>query len=65
MPVPLIKHLARETNKSVAEVEGMWEAAKEQADKKFKERDDHYWAYVVAVTKRKAGVKDDSGNQEK
>ena len=59
MPVPLLKHLAKETGKTLAQAEEAWEAAKREADKKFKSRDSHYWSYVTATTKRKLGIRDE------
>lgn len=60
MPVPLLKHLAKETGKSLSDAEKAWDEAKGQADKKFGDKkDDSYWSYVTSVTKKKLGVKDD------
>lgn len=64
MPVPYLKKLAKESDKTLAELEEYWEEAKSQADKKFETRDAAYWAYVVSIVKRRAGVKSEEGGQK-
>jgi hypothetical protein len=56
MPVPYLKKLAEESDKTLAELEEYWEEAKAQADKKFETRDAAYWKYVTAIVKHRAGV---------
>jgi len=38
-------------------VERYWDEAKKQADKKFKTKDSHYWAYVSRITKNRAALR--------
>ena len=56
MPTATMKKYAEQSGKSVEEVEQIWEESKKEADKKFKKRDSHYWAYVNATTKKKLGL---------
>lgn len=62
MPVKALKAYAEESGKSMAEVEKAWAEAKEEADKKFKKKDLHYWAYVNATTRAKLGLKKQSAS---
>ncbi len=57
MPVPVLKEFAKESNKTLAELEQYWEEAKEQADEKFETRDESFWKYVTTIVKRRAGIK--------
>lgn len=61
MPVKALKIYAEESGKTLAEAEKAWAEAKDEADKKFKKKDVHYWAYVNATTRAKLGLK----NKEK
>lgn len=65
MPVPAIKKWSSMTGKSEKDCEKAWEEAKKAADKKFKTKDSHYWAYVTITTKRKLGVEKIEKEQEK
>lgn len=65
MPVPALQKWSKMTGKSLKECEKAWEDAKKQADKKFKTRDSHYWAYVTIVTERKLGVEKIKKEEEK
>lgn len=60
MPAAVVISYAKQSGKTVQEVEDIWNAAKKEADEKFKGRpkDDHYWRYVNSVTKAKCGIKD-------
>lgn len=53
MPTPIIKTFAKETGKSLAEVEKLWDESKELA--KQKGLDDNY-AYIVGILKNKLGI---------
>jgi len=57
MPVKSLKAYAKESGKSMKEVEKAWEEAKAEADKKFKKKDFHYWAYTNKVCREKLGLK--------
>lgn len=63
MPVPYLKKLAEESDKTLAELEQYWEEAKAEADKKFEARNESYWAYVTSVVKRRAGVEKKQGEK--
>jgi len=56
MPTQAIKNYAKESGKTVAEVEAMWEDCKVTARKKFEKEDSQYWAYVNGCVKRKLGI---------
>ena len=56
MPAATVKSIASKSGKTVAEVEKLWDETKAAAAKKFPKKDAHYWAYVNAVTHRKAGL---------
>jgi hypothetical protein len=59
MPAPVVKSYAKDSGKNKDTVEGYWDDAKKQADKKFKgKKDNHYWSYVNSITKKRSGVKD-------
>lgn len=59
MPVPMLKSFAKKSGKSVGEVETLWAEAKSAADKKFKKKDGHYWAYVNATVQARLGLKEE------
>jgi len=64
MPVAVLHKYAKESGKSLQEVESYWDEAKKQADKKFDgKKDEHYWAYVHAIVKRRCGL-DDEGKRK-
>jgi hypothetical protein len=54
MPANQLLALHKSTRVPLAKLEEYWEAAKLQADKKFGERDSHYWAYVSRITSNRA-----------
>ncbi len=56
MPTPMIKKFAAETGKSVRAVEALWNRAKKIADKKFKQKDAHYYAYTTSILKNMIGL---------
>lgn len=56
MPVKSLAAYAKESGKSIKEVEQAWEEAKAEADKKFKKKDYHYWSYVNATCRAKLGL---------
>lgn len=53
MPVPALKNLAKETGKSLDDLERYWDEAKAQV--KPGDADDK-WAMVMAIVKRRAGA---------
>jgi len=55
MPSSLINKYAQETKKPVAEVEKIWDEAKEAAGKKFKPGS-QYWAYVNGTVRKRLGL---------
>ena len=58
MPTKTLKAWAKEANKTIDEAEACWEKAKDQASKKFKKEDEHFWAYVNTTTRKCLGLKD-------
>lgn len=60
MPNAVVKAFADQAEVSVSKVEGYWDWAKAQADKKFKKKGPGYWAYVNALTQRRLGLKETS-----
>jgi hypothetical protein len=57
MPSSVVKSYAKRAGVSVEKAEKAWEDAKKQADKKFKEKDEHYWSYVSITTQMKLGIR--------
>jgi hypothetical protein len=57
MPTKVLEKYAKQSKKTVKQAEACWEKAKQAADKKFKEKDSQYWAYVNASTKKCLGIK--------
>lgn len=58
MPSDVVKSLAKKSGKTVAEVETIWEEAKEETDKKYGRTNKIYWAYVTSIVKKRLGIKD-------
>jgi hypothetical protein len=58
MPAAVIASIAKKSGKSKSDIEKIWDEEKKHAKKKFKTEDEHYWAYVTAVTKRRSGLKE-------
>ena len=57
MPSNVVKSYAKQSGKSIQEVEAIWNEAKNDAYKKFGEKeDDRFWSYVNAVTKKRCGL---------
>lgn len=58
MPAATVKSYAQKSGKSVSTVEKYWEAAKKSADAawKGKKKDEHYWAYVSGIVKKRCGL---------
>lgn len=59
MPAAYVKSLAKETGKSVAEVEKRWNKAKEIAKDEYpdvKEESDRFYAIVTGIFKKIEGV---------
>lgn len=65
MPAAVLKTYAEESGKSMKEVEDAWEEAKKSGDKRFKERNGDYWAWVNVVTQRKLGIDQKKKEKEK
>ena len=61
MPNSLVKRFAKDSNRTVPEVEEIWSNAKKQADEAFKDKpkDSHYWAFVNSQVQKKLGLKKD------
>jgi hypothetical protein len=59
MPTSLLKAYAKESKKTIEEVEKCWDKSKHQADAVFKdkEKDGNYWAFVNAETRKCLGLK--------
>ena len=54
MPTPLIKKYAEKTGKTVAEVEAIWDEAKEAASNAFHgNKSPKYWAYVNGIVRKR------------
>lgn len=62
MPSPYLKTLAKETGKSIGDLERYWKKAKEITKDDFnvdeKDFQDKHYAYATAIVKRMAGVKE-------
>jgi hypothetical protein len=58
MPNAVVKSYAEKTGKSPEHIERWWKDAEEEAKKKFKKKNSHYWAYVNGIVKRRAGLND-------
>lgn len=58
MPAATVKSYAKKSGKSIATVEGYWEEAKKSANVawKGKKKDEHYWAYVSGIVKKRCGL---------
>ncbi len=65
MPTQQIKKWAKESGKSVDEVEAAWEKAKTEGDKFHKTRDDQYWGYVNLRTRSIIGLEDKKKHEKK
>lgn len=62
MPNAIIKHFSDKSNKSVEEVEKLWNEAKKIAKKEYpdvKITDDKYYAIVVGILKKMLGFNED------
>lgn len=59
MPVPVLQSFAKKSGKSIEELERYWNEAKEAATKKGLDPDSpQYFAFVTAVVKQRAGLKE-------
>lgn len=60
MPNATIESFAKQSGKSIKEVEGLWDKAKDIADKlDYLEKDsDKYYAYVTGTLKRMLNIED-------
>lgn len=59
MPSKVLEKYAKESGKSLKEVEEAWDKAKKEADKFHKEQDDQYWGYVNLRTRQIIGLESD------
>jgi len=59
MPETALKNMADDSNKSLKTIKKYWdEAKKAAADQGFKESEDRFWAYVMGIVKKRAGIKE-------
>lgn len=56
MPSKLVEAYARESGKTVAEVEAIWEKCKESAAKYHEKDSDEFYAYTNMCTRTKLGL---------
>ena len=58
MPTPLIQSYARKAKKTVAEVEAIWDKAKEKAKaiRNSDAKDPAFWRLVNGITKKELGL---------
>lgn len=56
MPSSAVKSFAHKAKKSIQYVEQIWNETKKEASKKFKNKDESYWAYVNKTTQYKLGI---------
>ncbi len=68
MPNNLVKSVAKKTGKNVDEIEKLWSQAKAAADNEYKGLDKtdsgKYYAIVVSIFKKMAGIKEDYKEME-
>lgn len=56
MPTPQLKSFAEKSGKPISDLERYWDQAKTDAAEKFKHGSKKFWAYVVGIVKRRAGL---------
>lgn len=59
MPVASIKKIAKDSGKSIEEVEKIWDEAKSIVDREYpniKKESNQYYSLVMAITKNMVGV---------
>jgi 8-oxo-dGTP pyrophosphatase MutT (NUDIX family) len=59
MPTAQLRSLAAKSDKTLGDLERYWADAKVEAHHKFKKKDKHFWAYVVGIVKRRAGLSEE------
>ena len=60
MPTPMIQAFAKESGKSIEDVERLWDKAKSIVWKKYSDKtDDAKYALTTAITKNMLGMKDE------
>jgi len=61
MPAAVLKSLAKDAGVTLAKAEDTWDKAKEVAKEKEKEgtKIDNFWAFVVGLTKKMLGIKEE------
>lgn len=58
MPTPTLQSYAEKSGKPIQSIEKYWADAKTQARKKFIRKDSGFWAYVNAIVKKRAGIRE-------
>jgi len=59
MPSTVVKSIAKKTNKSVSDIESLWNRAKKEVEDQYKDIDkdsDSYYKLVTSITKKMAGL---------
>jgi hypothetical protein len=56
MPTALMRKYAKESGKSLEEVEKCWAQAKAMGHKLFEQEDEHFWAFVNSQTRKCLGL---------
>lgn len=56
MPTAQLKSFAEKSGKPLADLERYWDSAKADAAEKFKHGSKKFWAYVVGIVKKRAGL---------
>jgi hypothetical protein len=56
MPANALKSYAKQSGRSLAKVEAIWNSAKEAATKAIGKKGPRYWAYANAVTRKRLGL---------
>ena len=69
MPTQQIKKWAKESGKSVTEVEAAWEKAKTEGDRIYKDKggrdNDQFWGFVSLRTRAIIGLEDKKKHEKK
>ena len=64
MPNATVQSYAKKSGKTTAEVEAMWNKAKEGADKAIGNKGSRYWAYVSGTVKKMLGLNESTSFKE-
>jgi hypothetical protein len=57
MPASVLQSIADKSGKSISDLEAYWKEAEKQADEKGL-KDDSKYAYMTAIVKKRAGLKE-------